>query len=100
MVIRILICGNVAMMLVVFWKKLPIEIVGKKYGRNPAGQVVEFFVGGDDPVHCIVSCNEQSGVQVHLQQYCDIGQWIGPIDGYAQKKNEGCSPECDYTPAD
>jgi hypothetical protein len=54
MVVRILVRGHVAVVLVVFGKKLPIEIVGKQDRGDPASHMVCFFIAGNNAMHRIV----------------------------------------------
>lgn len=66
MVIRILRSGNMAVVGMMPGKQPLVKIEREQDSRNPAGQVVAFLIGRDDPVHRIVSRDEKPGVKMHL----------------------------------
>lgn len=55
MVIGIFVRRYKTVVLMVFWKQFPIEIVAEKHGCDPAYGMVNFFVGGYYTMHGIMS---------------------------------------------
>ena len=92
MIIRILIRGYIAMMLVMLRKQFPIEIIGKQQGRYPACQVIQFFMGGDYSMHGVMSSDEKSRVQVCLDQNPCIDPRIGPAEFQRKQEYQGDGP--------